>query len=108
MGIQEFAELLQTFFIVFDGYFLHDPEAEELLTRAKESLKEKIQRNESALPVIMALGGRYDSEIDRAKVKELEALLSLLGARKELQTATLKESRRDRDAEASLQALFGI
>lgn len=108
MEIQEFAEQLQTFFLLFDGYFLHDPEAEELLLQTKESLEEKINRNESALVVIMALGGQYDSGIDRAKVKEVAALLELIKARKELQAATIRENRRDRDAEASLLALFGI
>lgn len=94
--------------MVFDGYFLYDPEAEKLLAKTKESLENKITHNESAMVVIMALGGRYDSEIDRAKVKEVAALLELIKARKELQAATVKENRRDRDAEASLRALFGI
>ena len=108
MDIVEFAEQLSTFFLVFDGYFLHDPEAEELLHKTKESLSEKINHNESALTVILALGGRYDSDIDRAKVEELDALIALLKARKKLQTATVRSSQRDRDAEAAILALFGI
>lgn len=108
MDIQELAEHLRAFFLVFDGNFLYDPDIEKLLTQTKQSLEQKINRNEAALPIITAMGGRYDGEVDRAKVKEVTALLDLIKARKGLQNATERENRRDRDAEASLRALFGI
>lgn len=108
MDIQEFATRLETFFLLFDTYFLQDAYAEDLLTQTQKSLEEKIITNESALTVILALGGRYDSDVDRAKAEETAALLGLLRARKKLRSAVERENRRDKDAEASLLALFGI
>lgn len=106
--INEFAEILKEFFIVFDGYFLHEENAEELLCEARESLKEKVLHNESALPVIIALGGNYDSGIDSAKVEEITALLGLIKARKHLRDVMIQSNaRKDRNTELLAQ-IFGI
>lgn len=105
--IEEFAGSLTSFFALFDGLFLYDENIEKMLEETKKSLEEKILHNESLLPVIMAMGGNYDSDIDRAKVKEIEALQQLLKARKNLQKATEKEKTKKRDC-ANLMALFGL
>ena len=106
--IKEFSESLKTFFIMFDGLFLYTENAEELLTEARESLKEKILRNESALPVIMAMGGNYDSDIDNAKVEELNALLGLLKARQHLRQETIQKNKRNDTNTELLSRMFGI
>lgn len=105
--IEEFSESITNFFIVFDGLFLHEEDTEYLLTETQKSLEEKISHNESALPLIIAMGGNYDSDIDRAKVEEIKALLNLIKARKKIQEATEKTYRKNK-TNAELRALFGL
>lgn len=106
--INEFAERLGNFFLFFDGLFLHDEDAGGLLEHTRQSLKEKISRNVSASIIITALGGDYDSDIDNAKVEELDALIKLLSARQKLRRATLRRhEEKGKNAEA-LASLFGI
>lgn len=106
--IKELAESLTSFFIVLDGLFLYEEDNEALLTEAAESLEKKVLHNESALPVIMALGGNYDSEIDRAKIEELQALEALIRARKRVREETIKAGRKTETNKETLQALFGL
>lgn len=105
--IKELAESVTSFFLVFDGLFLHDEKAEELLKETKAGLEEKVLHNESCLPLIIAMGGNYDSEVDRAKIEEIEAVLNLVKARKNLQKATEREQTK-KNNNAQLLALFGI
>ena len=104
--IKDFAKSITDFFLVFDGLFLFNEKAEELLEKTKTSLKEKVLHNESCLPVIMAMGGNYDSDIDHAKIKEIESLQQLLKARKNLQKATEREQTKKVN-NAEILALFG-
>lgn len=108
MEIKQFAQQLQGFFQIFDAFFLDEPEKKRLLARAKKTLEEKILRNESALPVIMALGGRYDSNIDKAKMEELGALVELIQAREALRTATVEWDCKERDDQETLRTMFDI
>lgn len=105
--VKEFAESLSNFFLVFDGLFLHEEDAEQLLNDVKKSLEEKISRNETALTLILAMGGNYDSGVDRAKVEQIDALLDLVKSRKNLQKATEAEHRKN-SRNADLLALFGL
>ena len=105
--IEEFAESITSFFLVFDGLFLHEEDAEDLLKEVQKSLEEKISHNETALPLIIAMGGNYDSDIDRAKVEETKALLNLIKARKKLQEA-IEKTHRKNNSNAALLALFGL
>ena len=105
--IKDFAESITNFFLVFDGLFLMNENAEELLQETKSSLEEKVLHNESCLPVIIAMGGNYDSDIDRAKIKEIEALQGLLKARKNLQKVTQKEQTKKVN-NADILALFDL
>ena len=81
--IKDFAESITNFFLVFDGLFLMNENAEELLQETKSSLEEKVLHNEALLPVIISMGGNYDSDIDCAKIEEIEALQGSLDALKD-------------------------
>ena len=105
--IKDFAEKTRSFFLVFDGLFLYEEKAEEMLQELKASLEKKILHNESCLPVIIAMGGNYDSDVDRAKVEEIKALQQLVKARKNLQKATEKEYQKKAN-NADIMALFGL
>ena len=105
--IREFAETLAYFFLNFDATFMIEEDVEELLTTAKESLENKIRRNEGAMAVIMACGGSYDRRVDAAKVLEFDALLKLLYARKELKEAT-EEATERRNTNTEALKLFGL
>ena len=104
---KEFAQSISNFFLVFDSLFLYDENAEEYLKEVKSSLKEKVSWNESDLAVIFAMGGNYDSGIDNAKIKEVEALLDLIKARKGVQKATEEEKRKSSNNREMLTAMFG-
>ena len=105
--IKDFAASITNFFLVFDGLFLMNENAEELLQETKSSLEEKVLHNESCLPVIIAMGGSYDSDIDRAKIEEIEALQGLLEARKNLQKA-IEKDKTNKVNNANILALFGL
>lgn len=104
---EELAVKLKTFFAFFDGFFLEDERCEELLALTKKRLEEHISINESALAVIIAMGGDYDSSVDRAKVKEITALTDLINARKSLKNATVEEDKRKKH-KAEMLKRFGI
>jgi hypothetical protein len=108
MDVSEFAERLKSFFAIFDGFFMDSMEAEELLMRTKDSLENKICRNEAAMPIITALGGLYEKSLDEAKLKEVNALADLLSARKAVRDATCVESEHRVCNEAMLRELFGV
>ena len=61
--------------------------------------------NESALAVIIAMGGDYDSGVDRAKVKEITALTDLINARKILKNAIVEEDKRKKHKSEELKRL---
>lgn len=65
----------------------------DLLDEALKTLKEKISFNESALPVIIALGGDYDSSEDKCKVETLNALTALIKARIKYKDVMLKKQK---------------
>ena len=104
--IKETGEELASFFLVFDATFLLDEKTEKLLNDTKKALEKKIAHNEACLPVILAMGGNYDSGVDRAKVEEINALFELIKARKNLQKATEKEF--TKKTEAQVRAIFGL
>ena len=105
--INALAEQLKNFFLIFDATFLTEEDTEQLLQETRESLKEKISFNNSALPVIMAMGGNYNSDIDTAKVEEISALLNLVRARKKLRDETLAEMEHTSSMNEALK-MFGL
>lgn len=105
--VNDFAEDLKSFFIVFDGLFLSNAKAEDLLDETKKSLKQKINHAESLLPVIIATGANYDSGIDRAKVEQITALEGLIKARRNLQKEIEKEQQK-KDRIVDVLKMFGL
>lgn len=106
--VNEFSERLKTFFTIFDGLFLYDENAEEILNAALEGIKERISRNTSAMVVITALGGEYNAGVDEAKAEELMALINLLQARKSVREETLREFNKEKSNSELLESLFGL
>ena len=102
---EELAVKLKTFFAFLDSFFLEDERCEELLALTKKRLEEHISINESALAVIIAMGGDYDSGVDRAKVKEITALIDLINARKILKNATVEKDKRKKHKSEKLKRL---
>jgi len=79
----------------------------ELLDEAIARLRDNISYRESASIIAMALGGRIDHKLDRAKMDLIEALGDLIRARnkvREITIANAQDGMRDR---AALQQLFG-
>lgn len=62
----------------------------EILEKSKEKLEEKILHNNSALPLIYALGGDYDDTEDRMKIETLEGLISIIKSRNEYKDKAIK------------------
>ena len=102
---EELAVKLKTFFAFLDSFFLEDERCEEFLALTKKRLEEHISINESALAVIIAMGGDYDSSVDRAKVREITALTDLINARKSLKKASEEEDKRKKHKSEELKRL---
>lgn len=106
--VNDLAFKLQLFFNSFDTFFVEDEEAEELLEETKNSLTEKINRNNSGLIIITALGGQYDDKEDLAKVKVVEGMLSIIKARKELKRIAIEEIEERNTNTELLKKMFGV
>lgn len=89
--IQLLADRLQNLLQLVDVFIdnLEDGDF-ELLEQTKESLINKINTNNGALPIIMAFGGTYDDTEDKAKVDTLDCLISMIKTRKELRDYLLQ------------------
>lgn len=79
----------------------------ELLEKAKEGLREKISRNKSALALIYALGGEYDSLEDEMKLKTLELLIELIKTRVEFREKKAEQIKTARNRKEALK-IFGM
>ena len=53
----------------------------EILEESRASLEEKISYNQSAMALILALGGDYDSAEDEMKIETLNCLIGIIKAR---------------------------
>ena len=105
--VTDFAARLQLFCQMFDGLFLEDEKAVGYLEATRDSLRDKANRNEGLLPVIIAMGESYDGAIDRAKADEAAAMLDLLAARRRLRDAVVSREK-EKEKKAQIRALFGI
>lgn len=80
--IQTLADVIQSLLQQIDLFTISLSEEDfELLEKAKNTLKNHISRNMSALPIIMACGGNYDSMEDEMKLKTLDLLIELMKTR---------------------------
>lgn len=105
--IEIFAEQLKAWFDLFDLMFIYESRQEEMLKKLCEALEEELSFREGAMIVAVALGRRYDSAVDRAKLEECCALLKLIEARKTLRKATLDAAEEDERKENIFKNLFG-
>lgn len=66
----------------------------EILLESKQALEEKISYNQSAMALICALGGNYDSTEDEMKIKTLDCLIKLIKIRHEYKDAMLEQQQK--------------
>ena len=77
----------------------------EILIECKDSLKEKISRNESAMALIFALGGNYDSAEDEMKIETLDCLIRIIRARNKYKNKVLEEQEKMKKRNEALKML---
>ena len=77
----------------------------EILIESKEALKEKISRNESAMALIFALGGNYDSSEDEMKIETLDCLIRIIKARNKYKEKVLEEKENIKKRQEALRML---
>lgn len=77
----------------------------EILIECKDSLKEKISRNESAMALIFALGGNYDSSEDEMKIETLDCLIRIIKARNKYKNKVLEEQEKMKKRNEALKML---
>ena len=106
--IQLLADRLQNLLQLVDIFIdnLEDGDF-ELLEQTKESLINKINTNNGALPIIMAFGGTYDDTEDKAKVDTLDCLISMIKTRKELREYLL-QAKKQKDNMKDVLSIFGV
>ena len=103
--IENLAENLRIIMTELDILFV-ETGADELLSEAAEKIKSDINYKEASLPLIIASGGNYNSTLDKAKIKEIEALNQLIKARRELTEIENKKLQSQKQLE--ILKLFGI
>lgn len=79
----------------------------KLLEKAKKELENHISRNMSALSIIMACGGNYDSMEDEMKLKTLDLLIELMKTRIEYREKLKDQKENDKNKEDILK-IFGL
>lgn len=77
----------------------------EILIESKEALKEKISRNESAMALIFALGGNYDSSEDEMKIETLDCLIKIIKARNKYKEKLLEQREQIKKRQEALRML---
>ena len=77
----------------------------EILIESKEALKEKISRNESAMALIFALGGNYDSSEDEMKIETLDCLIKIIKARNKYKNKILEEKEKMKKRQEALRMM---
>lgn len=106
--VQILADRLTVLLPLIDGFMNElDDEDFELLKECKESLKEKININNSAMPLIMACGRNYNDKKDTMKLKTLDCIIELIKARKEFKEIMQKSEQENQNKQDILR-LFGL
>ena len=106
--VQILADKLISLLPLFDSFMESLNEDDfELLDECKNSLIEKINRNNGAMALIYACGGNYDDTEDCMKVKTLECIIELLKIRKEYREKKIKMIERNKKQQEVLN-LFGL
>ena len=77
----------------------------KILIESKEALEEKISRNESAMALIFALGGNYDSSEDEMKIETLDCLIKIIKARNKYKNKILEEKEKIKKRQEALRMM---
>ena len=77
----------------------------KILIESKEALEEKISRNESAMALIFALGGNYDSSEDEMKIETLDCLIKIIKARNKYKNKILEEKEKMKKRQEALRMM---
>ena len=77
----------------------------KILIESKEALEEKISRNESAMALIFALGGNYDSSEDEMKIETLDCLIKIIKARNKYKNKILEEKEKMKKRQEDLRMM---
>lgn len=105
---QILADKLNNILPLIDGFMESLTEEDfELLQESKQALKDRINTNTSAMPLILACGGNYDDTEDRMKIKTLDCLIDLIKARKEYREEKIKIEQNKSNMQEVLN-IFGI
>lgn len=108
LKVEMLADRLSSILPLIDGFAESlSEEDNELLIEAMETLKNKINRNNSALPIIFACGGNYDDAEDTMKLKTLDCLINLIKIRKEYKEIML-QSQKEKDNMQQVLKLFDL
>lgn len=106
--IQLLADIMQSLLQQVDLFTTSlNKEDFELLQKAKKELKNHILTNMSALPIIIACGGNYDSMEDEMKLKTLDLLIELMKTRIEYREK-LKEQQESNKNKEDILKIFGL
>jgi len=76
-----------------------------LLEDARSKLAEKINHNNAALPVIMALGGNYNDTEDKLKIATLDSIVLLIKSRIDYRETMIKQKSQKAVNEDILRAM---
>lgn len=63
----------------------------EIMLESKQALEDKISYNQSAMALILALGGDYDSSEDEMKIETLNCLIKIIKVRNEYKEKVIKK-----------------
>jgi len=63
----------------------------EIMLESKQALEDKISYNQSAMALICALGGDYDSSEDEMKIETLNCLIKIIKVRNEYKEKAIKK-----------------
>lgn len=106
--VQVLADKLETILPLIDNFMEGMSEEDfQLLEESRDSLKDKISTNNSALALIYACGGIYDDTEDYMKIKTLDCLIDLLKVRHEYREKKLELIEKQQKQQEVLN-LFGL
>ena len=77
----------------------------EILIESKDALKEKISRNESAMALIFALGGNYDSSEDEMKIETLDCLIKIIKLKNKYKEKVIEQKEQLKKRQETLRML---
>lgn len=77
----------------------------DILIECKETLQEKIAHNESAMALILALGGNYNSAEDEMKIETLDCLIRMMRARNKYKEKVIEQQKQIKTRQEALKKM---